>query len=193
MLPTGKGGTPVARVGISVGGRGPWPRWHRAGTGRAAELASEAARAEGASPPSHRPWPAASGRPGSRLSAIEAGGRTRRLSGAAFGGRLIQQPTSPAVPSRLTLGHRCRNCTTGPRASLVASMPGGDIRLVDCARRAALVACRGRRRDGSETSCRRRAGSPWACHPPAPGRGLTQQRHERAVRKSDCRPRRPVR
>jgi hypothetical protein len=27
-------------------------------TGRAAELASEAARAEGASPPHHRPWPA---------------------------------------------------------------------------------------------------------------------------------------
>jgi transposase-like protein len=55
------------------------------------------------------------------------------------------------------------------------------------------VACRGRRRDGSETSCRRRAGSPWACHPPAPGRGLTEQRPERAVRKSDCRPRLPVR
>jgi transposase len=54
--------------------------------------------------------------------------------------------------------------------SLVASTPGGDIRLVDCARQApwVWVACRGRRRDGSETSCRRRAGSPWACHPPAP-------------------------
>jgi hypothetical protein len=38
------------------------------------------------------------------------------------------------------------------------------------------VAFRGRRWDGSETSCRRRAGSRWACHPPAPGRGLTQQR-----------------
>jgi hypothetical protein len=35
-------------------------------------------------------------------SAIEACGPTRRLDGAAFGGRLIQQPTSPAVPSRLT-------------------------------------------------------------------------------------------
>jgi superfamily II DNA or RNA helicase len=48
--------------------------------------------------------------------------------------------------------------------------PDRDIRLVDCARQApwVWVACRGRRRDGSETSCRRRAGSPWACHPPAP-------------------------
>src|SRR5215217_9658430 len=39
--------------------------------------------------------------------------------------RLIQQPTSPAVPSRLTLGQRCRSCATSPRASLVASIPGG--------------------------------------------------------------------
>jgi hypothetical protein len=98
-----------------------------AGTGRAAELASEAARAEGASPPHYRPWPAAGAVAGSRSSAIEAGGRTRRLGGAAFGGRLIQQPTSPAVPSRLTLGQQCRSCATSPRANLVASKPGGDI------------------------------------------------------------------
>ena len=92
----------------------PRPRWHRVGTGRAAELASEAARAEGASPPRHRPWPAAGG---FRSSAIEACGRPRRLSGAACGGSLIQQPTRSAVPSRLTLGRRCRSCTAAPRAT----------------------------------------------------------------------------
>ena len=61
----------------------------------------------------------------SRSSAIEAGGRPRRLGGAAFGGRLIQQPTSPAVPSRLTLGHRCRGCTTVPGRSWWPVSPGG--------------------------------------------------------------------
>jgi hypothetical protein len=52
-----------------------------------------------------------------RSSAIKAGGRPRRLGGAAFGGNLMQQPTSPAVPSRLTSRQRCRTCTTGPRAT----------------------------------------------------------------------------
>jgi len=75
----------------------------------------------------HLPPTVAGGQRGGRVrsSAIEAGGRTRRLGGAAFGGHLIQQPTSPADPSRLTLGQRCRSCATGPRASLVASTPGG--------------------------------------------------------------------
>jgi hypothetical protein len=81
--------------------------------------------------PKARPPPAtdrgrrAGGWPGSRSNAIEACGRTRRLGGAAFGGRPIQQPTSPAVPSRLTLGQWRRSCATSLRASLVASTPGG--------------------------------------------------------------------
>ena len=64
-----RGGTRVAGVGTRVGtsvptsvgvdGLGHGGSW--AGTGRAAELASEAARAEGASPPRHRPWPARQG------------------------------------------------------------------------------------------------------------------------------------
>jgi hypothetical protein len=62
-------GTRVAGVGTRVGTRVPTSvgvnglghGGSRAGTGRAAELASEAARAEGASPPRHRPWPARRG------------------------------------------------------------------------------------------------------------------------------------
>src|SRR5918993_3278338 len=85
-------------VGNDVGVKPPPAKRGQGGTGRAAELASEAARAEGASLTRHRPWPATGGRPGSRSSAIEAGGQTRRLGGAAFGGPLIQQPTRPAAP-----------------------------------------------------------------------------------------------
>jgi uncharacterized protein (DUF305 family) len=64
-----------------------------------------------------QPWP--------RSSAIEVCGRTRQLweSIAAEGGTM--QLTSAAVPSRLTSRHRCPSCTTGPRATQLASTPGG--------------------------------------------------------------------
>jgi hypothetical protein len=63
------------------------------------------------------PWP--------RSSAIKACGRTRWLGGAASGGNLIQQPTSPAVPSRLTSRHRCPIGTAGPRQSCCGQYAGG--------------------------------------------------------------------
>jgi hypothetical protein len=78
-------------VGVDVGndvGVGGHQRARCAGLagerGRAAELASEAARAEGAS----ITWPrrVADGRRWSRSSAIKVCGRTRWLCGAAFGG-----------------------------------------------------------------------------------------------------------
>src|ERR671911_627250 len=50
-----------ADVGNDVGVKPPPAKRGQGGTGRAAELASEAARAEGASPPRHRPWPARRG------------------------------------------------------------------------------------------------------------------------------------
>jgi len=58
------------------------------------------------------PWP--------RSSAIKACGRRRRLAGAAFGGNWSIQPTSPAVPSRLTARHR----SPTPWPSNLASTPG---------------------------------------------------------------------
>ena len=58
-------GTPLLRVGNDVGNdvgvKPPPAKGGQGGTGRAAELASEAARAEGASLTRHRPWPARRG------------------------------------------------------------------------------------------------------------------------------------
>ena len=65
---------------------------------RAAELASEAPRAEGASLPRHPPWPAG-----------------RRLVGISVKRDLGRRPTSPAVPSRLNLGQS---------AALAPPLPG---------------------------------------------------------------------
>jgi hypothetical protein len=56
---------------------------------------------------------------------IKACGQPRWLGGAACGGNLIQQPTSPAISSRLTSRHRCPTCAIGPRAIGVASIAGG--------------------------------------------------------------------
>jgi hypothetical protein len=81
-------------------GRGPRPRWHRAGTGRAAELASEAARAEGAS--HHRPPPVASRRGG-------RAGRQARMASAP--GPALRRG---AGHSRLTAGHRAPAAPPGP-------------------------------------------------------------------------------
>jgi hypothetical protein len=54
-------------------------------------------------------------------------------------------PLGPALRggaehSRLTAGHYCPGCTTSLGAIHVASTPGGDIRLVDCAWHAARLA-----------------------------------------------------
>jgi hypothetical protein len=98
--PDRRGGTHPGRVGndvgIDVGNDVGVSRLdhggHWAGTGRAAELASEAARAEGASPPRHRPWPA------------------RRGPGQAVNGEWARRPSlrGGGVPgdSPLTAGHR---------------------------------------------------------------------------------------
>jgi hypothetical protein len=67
--------------------------------------------------PTSLPWP--------RSSAIKACSRPRWLQGAAFGGSSTQQPTTPAVPSRLTSRQQCPTCTTAARAVLLASTPGG--------------------------------------------------------------------
>jgi hypothetical protein len=101
-------GTRVAgvgfRVGISVGVAGSAMVAPGPGLARLRSLP-----AKQHTPKAH-PLPATdcgrrpTGWPWSRSSAIEAGGR--------------------AVPSRLTLGQRCRSCTTSPRAILVASIPG---------------------------------------------------------------------
>jgi hypothetical protein len=97
----------VAGVGTSVptsvGVDGLGHGGSRAGAGRAAELASEAARAEGASPPS-----------------------PPTVADGPAAGRGLGQARSRQAAERLTLGHRGRSCTTAPRASRVASKPRGE-------------------------------------------------------------------
>jgi hypothetical protein len=39
----------------------------------------------------------------------------------------VQQPTSPAVSSRLTSPQRCPTCTTVPRANKLAGRPGAAL------------------------------------------------------------------
>ena len=110
----GRWGTQVGGVGasvpISVGVDGLGHGGTRPGPGRAVELASEAARAEGASSPS--PPTVAGGRRGGRVPVKRDRGR---------------QPSSPAVPSRLTLGHRCRSCTLVLGRSNWPVSPGGRL------------------------------------------------------------------
>jgi Single-strand binding protein family len=62
------------------------------------------------------PWP--------RSRAIEAGGRTRRLAGVAFGGLLDPAANEPSRPIALDLAAALPTCTTGPRVMKVASRPG---------------------------------------------------------------------
>ena len=95
--------TSVGVEGLGHGGR-------RAGTGRAAELASEAARAEGASSPYHRPWPTAGGVAvvpvkrdrGMRPNSPAGWCRLRRPSDPAADepGRPIALDSGAAVPQR---------------------------------------------------------------------------------------------
>jgi hypothetical protein len=92
-------GTSVAVDGLGHGGS-------RAGTGRAAELASEAARAEGASSPSHRPWPAAGRGPG----------QARSRQAAELAGCPIALDSGASLPT----------CAAGPRAIHSASIAGGS-------------------------------------------------------------------
>jgi hypothetical protein len=92
-------------------GRPPRPRWHLARTGRAAELASEAARAEGASPPCHRPWPA------------------RRVPGRPSSTNGLHASTcapAGAGHSPLTAGHRA---PPAPRAFRRAGWPVSEGRV----------------------------------------------------------------
>jgi len=104
-------GTHLARVGIAVDVavgvcrrvQPLGPPWHRNGTGRAAELASKAARAEGASPP-----PAA--HPAAATARGQVGGRRARL----------RHPVQPRMGSPLR-----RRCVGVPdiRAGRAASVP----------------------------------------------------------------------
>jgi hypothetical protein len=136
-----RGGTRVAgvgisveiRVGISVGVPGPQPPLSGGWTGRAAELASEAARAEGASLTCHRPWPA------------------RRGPGQAVKGEWLRRWTCAAAGCR-TFALDCR-----------ASRPASTTSLPASATRALRTVgdSHGRRRGGRNVTATRadRAGS----------------------------------
>jgi hypothetical protein len=112
----------VACVGSSVGGavaRQGWP-----GSGPAGLWSLPASSACRRCVP-HRPRRVAGGRRWPRSSAIEAGGQTRRLSGAA--GASSMQPAEPGRPIALDLTASLPHLHRGPQGEQAASTPGGGV------------------------------------------------------------------